>query len=191
VAAVKGGLRRGLKGRKRTAILFTDATILTETPPLRACWARVGHQAEVPITGYRSKRVVYGALNVGTGTLLLDRAAKWNQSSFQTHLRHLRSVWRGWNLVLLVDRGSPHTAGKSRALAKALGVEMRLLPTACPELNPLERLWRVLKGRVLCNEPTPDLDESLRRAIEYLEDMTHRQRLKQAGVLSGRFWLPT
>jgi transposase len=191
VAASKGGLRRGLTGRERTAVLFSDATILTETPPLRACWAKIGRQAEVPITGSRSKRVAYGALNIGTGTLLLDRAAKWNQYSFQDHLRHLRSHWRGWNLVLFLDRGSPHTAKKSRALAAELGVEIRLLPTACPELNPLERLWRVLKGRILANEPTPDLDVSLQRAFDHLETMTSRQRLKAAGVLSGSFWLPT
>jgi transposase len=158
---------------------------------LRACWAKVGCQAEVPITGNRAKRVVYGAMNVGTGTLLLDRAAKWNQHSFQDHLRHLRSRWRGWNLVLFVDRGSPHTARKSRALAAELGIEVRLLPTACPELNPLEGLWREIKGHVLSNEPTPDLDASLQRALDHLGAMRPRQRLKAAGVLSGSFWLPT
>ena len=145
----------------------------------------------MPITGNRSKRVVYGALNVGTGTICLDEAAGWNQSSFQEHLRHLRSLWRGWNLVLFLDRGSPHTAKASRALAAELGVEVRLLPTACPELNPLEGLWREIKGRVLSNEPTPDLDASLRRALDHLEGMTGRQRLGTAGVLSGAFWLPT
>lgn len=145
----------------------------------------------MPITGNRARRVVSGALNVGTGTLLRDRAAGWNQLSFQDHLRHLRSVWRGWNLVLFVDRGSPHTAKGSRALARSLGVEVRLLPTACPELNPRERLGRVLKGRVLANEPTPDLDESLKRAFDHLERMKPRPRLKAAGVLSGSFWLPT
>ena len=145
----------------------------------------------MPITGNRSKRVVYGALNVGTGTICLDEAAGWNQRSFQEHLRHLRSLWRGWNLVLFLDRGSPHTAKASRALARELGVELRLLPTACPELNPLEGLWREVKGHVLSNEPTPDLDESLRRALDHLEGMTGRQRLETAGVLSGAFWLPT
>jgi hypothetical protein len=88
-------------------ILFSDATILTETPPLRACWSKVGQQAEVPITGSRGKRVVYGTMNVATGDLLLDWAGKWNQDTFQAHLRRLRSHWRGWNIVLLrTDRSS-------------------------------------------------------------------------------------
>jgi transposase len=158
---------------------------------LRACWAKAGEQAEVPITGNRSKRVVYGALNVGTGTICLDEAAGWNQASFQAHLRHLRSLWRGWNLVVFLDRGSPHTAKASRALASELGIELRLLPTACPELNPVEGLWREIKGRVLSNEPTPDLDKSLRRALDHLASLTGRQRLETAGVLSEAFWLPT
>jgi transposase len=172
-------------------VLFSDATILTETPPLRACWAKVGQQAEVPITGNRARRVVYGALNVGTGTVCLDRAGQWNQQSFQDHLRHLRRLWRGWNLVLFVDRGRPHTAWRSRALAAGLGIELRWLPVACPELNPLERLWRLLKGVVLSNEPTPDLDVSLARAFEHLEAMLPTERLKAAGALSGFFWIPT
>ncbi|MFZ0325016.1 MAG: transposase [Actinomycetes bacterium] len=172
-------------------MLFSDATILTETSPLRAGWAKVGEQAEVPITGNRARRVVFGALNVGTGTVCLDRAGQWNQQSFQGHLRHIRSLWRGWNLVLFVDRGSPHTARRSRELAAALEIELRWLPTACPELNPVEGLWRLLKGRVLANEPTPNLDASLARAFEHLESMSPRDRLEAAGVLSGTFWLPT
>jgi DDE superfamily endonuclease len=190
-AAGKGGLRRGLAGRRRSVILFSDATILTETPPLRACWARVGEQAEVPITGNRAKRVVYGTINVATGDLLPEAAAKWNQDSFQAHLRRLRSRRRGWNIVLFLDRGSPHRAKRSRAPAGAPGVELRWLPTACPERNPLEGLWREIKGYILANEPTPDLDVSLARAFAHLEAMRPRQRLQAAGVLSGSFGLPT
>jgi hypothetical protein len=172
-------------------VLFTDATILTETPPVRACWSPVGVQAEVPITGNRGRRVVYGALNPATGKLWLDEAGRWNQHTFQAHLRGIRSVWRGWNVVLFLDRGSPHTATASRDLAAELGIELRFLPTACPELNPVEGLWRHAKGRVLANEPTPDLAGSLGRVCDELFMMSPTQRLKLAGVLSGNFWLAT
>jgi hypothetical protein len=172
-------------------ILFSDATILTETPPLRAGWARAGTQAEVPITGNRDRRVLFGAIAVGRGTLCLDRAGHWNQASFQGHLRHIRSTWRGWRIVLFLDRGSPHTARRSRALAEELSIELRFLPTACPELNPMEGLWREIKGQILANEPTPKLDISLERAIDHLMAMTGEQRRQTAGILSENFWLPT
>lgn len=180
-----------MKDRERTVILFTDATILTETPPLRAAWAPIGEQAEVPITGNRDKRILYGALNPKTGSICLDRALKWNQDTFQEHLWHIRSVWRGWKLVLFLDRGSPHRAKRSRKLALSLGIELRWLPTACPELNPMEDIWREVKGNVLANEPTPDIDQSLHRACKHILAMSPCERLLTAGVLSGNFWLST
>ena len=72
-----------------------------------------------------------------------------------------------------------------------MGIELRFLPTACPELNPVEGLWRHVKGRVMANEPTPDLTASLDRVYDELFQMTNTQRLQLAGVLSGNFWLPT
>jgi len=90
-----------------------------------------------------------------------------------------------------LNRGSPHADKATRALARRLRVELRYLPTATPELNPVEGLWRYLKGRVLANEPTPDLDASLHRAFDDLRAMSPADRLRLAGVLSGNFWLST
>lgn len=191
MAAGTRGLQRGLKGRRRTVILFSDATIVTETPPLRGSWARIGEQAEVSITGYRSRMVLFGAMSISTGRLALTGAMTWNQESFQAHLRQLRSRWRGWNIVLFVDRGSPHRAKASRRLAADLGIELRWLPTACPELNPIEGLWRGGKAAVVANEPTPDVATSTLRLCSYLLNLDPRSRLSLAGVLSEHFWLPT
>ncbi len=172
-------------------VLFTDETIVTETPPLHACWSPVGEQAEVPITGNRSKRVVYGTISVGQGSVCLDSGERWNQDGFQDHLRHLRSTWRGWNIVLFLHRGSPHRALRTRALAQELGIEFRFLPTACPELNPVEGLWRYAKARLLANRTTRDIEESVARVCDELEEMSGQQRLRTAGILSQNFWLAT
>jgi hypothetical protein len=172
-------------------ILFTDATIITETPPLRARWARRGKPVEVPIIGNRHKGVLYGALNVRTGEIHLNQAQKWNQDSFQEHLRHLKAQWRDWNIVLFLDRGSPHTAKGSQRLAKELGIQLRWLPVACPELNPVEGLWRHLKGTGLANRPTLWMEELMERACGYIQSLAPVERLRKAGVLSGNFWLAT
>ena len=145
----------------------------------------------MPITGDRCRRVLYGALSVRTGSACLDEAGRWDQQTFQEHLRHVRSVWRGWHVVLFVDLGSPHTAQGSRALAEELGIELRFLPTACPELNPLEGLWRYIKGEILVNEPTPGIDVAIDRALDEILNMDPAERLQVADVMSGNFWLPT
>jgi len=175
LATGKKGLQRGLRNRKWTVILFLDETILRETPPLRAVWGRIDEQTCVPITGNRNKRVLYGVLNVKTGRMLLHSAGVWNQEEFQKVLRQIRRTWRGWRIVLFLDRGSPHKAKGSMCLASELGIEMRWLPVACPELNPVDHLWRRVKQDVLANEPPPDLDASVGYACQYIFGLTPQQ----------------
>lgn len=170
--------------------MFLDETILTETPPLRATWALQGQQARVAITGNRDKRILFGALNPKTGRLVLMGARRWTQETFQAFLRQVRRCWRGWRLVLFLDRGSPHKARRSQALARTLAIQERWLPRACPELNPVEGLWRHLKQEVLANTVAP-MDQLLAEAQEYLLTLSPSQRLSRAGVLSKNFWLAT
>jgi hypothetical protein len=112
---------------------------------LRAGWAKVGLQTEVPITGNHARRVIHGALNIATGHVEFLITEHWTAATHQAFLRHVRQAWRGWHIVLFADRRSPHTAKASRALATALGLEVRWLPTATPELNACEELWRGAK----------------------------------------------
>jgi transposase len=185
----KGGLKCGLKERKRTVILMADATILTEVPPLRACYAPIGKQAVVAITGTHNKRVIFGALNIKRGYLELLITTHWEALTWQAFLQQIRGVWHGWRIVLFCDRGSPHTAVESREVAQALGIELRFLPVAMPELNALEGLWRHGKDQHLANRSIESIDDTADALCRYLLDLSPRQRLKMAGVLSGKFWL--
>ncbi len=189
MAAGERGLKRGLRGRERTVLLMLDETIITETPPLYCCYCRRGEQAAVPITGNRRKRILHGCINVESGDALLLITREWVQETHQAFLRMIRAHWRGWRIVLFEDRGTPHTADESRELARCLGIEVRLLPRATPELNAMDHLWRQVKGRALANRPTRSIDDSADAACRYIIEMSRRERLKAAGVLSGNFWL--
>lgn len=170
--------------------LFIDSTIFNEIPPLRAVWSPIGQQAQVPILGRHSaKRILTGVLNIQTGTYVQYFSETYTQATFQFILHHIRRTWRGWKIVLFLDRLSAQWARASRHLARQLGVELRWLPKACPELNPVDHLWRQLKQDVLANEPLPDLDATLKRAWCYLRDLSPKDRLTKAGVLSKKFWL--
>ncbi len=189
--AGKRGLKKGLKEKKRTVVLFEDETILTEKPPLRASWALIGEQAKVAISGNRGKRVLYGVLNSRTGKLITVMKEKWNQQEFQGFLRKVRSSFRGWKIVMFLDRGSIHKAKLSEGLAKELKIELRWLPVACPELNPLEGLWRHLKLDALSNRVAKTMADLTGQALDYLASLSRHQCLQKAGILSNNFWLDT
>ena len=166
-----------------------DEVIITETPPLYCCYGRSGQQVCVPITGNRSKRILHAALNIETGDLLLLITQAWDALTHQYFLEMIRSHWRGWQIILFEDRGSPHTAEESLELAVALGIEVRLLPRACPELNAADHLFRSVKGRGVCNRQARSIDSSADAACRYLYKLSRQERLTKAGVLSGNFWL--
>jgi hypothetical protein len=144
----------------------------------------------VPITGNRSKRILlHGTINISSGDVLLLITREWVQETHQVFLRMIRSHWRGWHIVLFEDRGSPHTAEESVGLAHTLGIEVRWLPRAAPELNAMDQLWRRIKGAVLASRPTQSIDTSADRACDYILGLSRQERLRKAGVLSGNFWL--
>jgi len=189
LAASKRGLQNGLFGKPRTLILMLDETIICETPPLSSCYCRIGEQARIPITGNRAKRILHGALNIRSGAVLLLITDVWNEQTHQYVLEMSRSHWRGWHLVLFDDRGSPHTAEDSRELAVDLGIQIRLLPRATPELNAMDHLWRHVKRWALSDRPTQSIDMSADDACRYILEMSPRERLQKAGVFSAGFWL--
>jgi transposase len=166
-----------------------DETIITETPPLYSCYCRIGEQCRVPITGNRQKRILHGAINISSGETVLLITREWNQDTHQAFLLMMRAHWRGWHIILFEDRGTPHTAVESRELAADLGIEVRFLPRATPELNAMDHLWRHMKRQALANQITRSIDKSADKACQYILALSRQERLQQAGVLSVNFWL--
>ena len=168
-----------------------EETSLTAPPPLSACYGRMGEPGRVPSTGTRSKRILHGALTVWSGEGLLLRTTAWGQEPHQYFLRMIRAQWRGGQIVRCEDRGSPQTAADSLEVAGDLAMERRFLPTAPPELTALEQLWRRVKGRTVASRATQSLAASADEACQYIWALRPHERLQQAGVLSGNFWLTT
>jgi hypothetical protein len=189
VAAVKRGLKRGLDQKQRAILLMLDETIITETPPLYSAYGPIGEQVSVPITGNRAKRIVHGAINIKSGDVALLITEEWVNETHQAFLAMIRSHWRGWNPVLFEDRASQHKSPSSLALAEELSIEVRLLPRATPELNAMDHLWRHAKRQAVGDRPTVTVTDSALAVCRYIIDLSPQERLRQAGVLSGNFWL--
>lgn len=149
----------------------------------------MGHQACVPIRGKHARRFLTGVMNIGTGDYLDFASAEFKQKHFQKILCAIRGHWRGWRIVLFLDRNTPHQAIASRRLARELNIQLRWLPKACPELNVMDHLWRHVKDRLAANEPTPNVFATVERVHRTLRKMTPQERLRKAGVLAKDFWL--
>jgi hypothetical protein len=66
------------------------------------------------MTGTQARRVRPGALHVWSGDVLVCLTATWDQATHPLFLARMRAPWRGWPIVLLEERGAPHTAAVRR-----------------------------------------------------------------------------
>lgn len=168
-----------------------DECFVRSPAPLRACWAKRGETVQVPKMEAGGCWTVFCAMNLATGAAELRTINRWTGLEFQDFLRQIRSRWRGWRIVLFLDRGSPHTCAESLFAAQDLGIELRWLPVACPELNPVEGLWGAMKGiECLANRPEPmTAREAADAGADWLCSLSPDQILQKSGARSPNFWL--
>ena len=93
--------------------------------------------------------------------------------------------------MLIEDRAPQHMSPHRLAWAEKLRIEVRLRPKATPELNAMDHLWRHAKRQAVGNRPTVTVADSALAICRYIIDLSPRERLRQAGILSGHFWLTT
>jgi hypothetical protein len=169
--------------------LFEDETDLLLFPPLRSAWGLRGQRLEVPISGFNARRVVFGTINIDTGHRLFLARPRQRGEDFRAFLPMIRRHYRGWHVALLLDEDPSHTAGGSQDLAAELGIKLIWLPKRCPELNGMDHLWGHGKDHGCANRQYSGIDEEVERFIEYLQGLSNRDALRQAGILSEEFWL--
>jgi transposase len=170
-------------------LLGEDETVLRLFPVLRRAWALRGEQARVAITGCNAKRVLFGAINLRTGHRVLLRRPNMEQAHFQAFLRLLREAYPGRPIALLLDEAPCHRASKSQALAAQLDMALLWLPKQCAELNPMDQLWRELKGHISANYQYPTIDAHAAAAEQWIQSLTPTEALRKAGIRSKNFWL--
>lgn len=171
-------------------MLFEDETILRLFPPLRAKWAWKGTQPIVRISGANSRRVLFGVVNPRTGHRVLMRGRSMRQAEFQAFLRLLHQRYRGHRLCLILDEAGCHIAKGTNALLKKLGIACLYLPKQSPELNPMDHLWRPVKGRIAANRQYESVDEEAEIVEQYIHQLSPVKTLRLAGILANDFWLP-
>jgi DDE superfamily endonuclease len=141
-------------------VLFTDWTLLRLFPPWRAAWSRWGEPARVPVTGRNAKRVLFGAINVQTGSRVVLCRKSAGGAEAPAFLAELRQRYRQAPTIwLLLDRAPAHTDAGTLRLAVELGIELVWLPKQWPAWNAMDHLWRELKRLIAANRQATSMDE--------------------------------
>jgi len=130
---------------------------------------------------------VLGAVGYGTAKMItvINRGSIGSEQVCQL----LRKIHRRCRkpVTVVLDNASYHRANVVRDLAETLDIELLFLPPYSPNLNLIERVWKLVKKLALNARTLPDFDafaESVTRTVDNLET---KHRTELLGLLTPNF----
>lgn len=134
-------------------VYFGDATHPLHNTILSSGWIKKGHEKEVLTNSGRGRANIYGAVSIKDLDVVTRSYYTINQFSVCDFLKVLRAKNPGGEKIyFILDQGPCNKAQSVTILAKKLNIEIILLPPYSPNLNPIERLWKFFKKKVLYNQ---------------------------------------
>jgi transposase len=114
----------------------------------------------------------YGAVRLRDGAFVFQReTGKFNAQTCASFLKalHVASVQANRQVVVIIDNAKYHHAKLHQPWREASASEFLLdfLPPYSPELNPIERVWKLTRKLRLHDQYFPNLD-SITIAVEEL-----------------------
>jgi transposase len=128
-------------------------------------WASQGQQPRHLTPSVRHKVAFLGALNLKSGQLLTQEAWTFSARTFQDFVKQLLEATCG-KLCLILDNARWHHSQNLQAFFSQNRERLVLLylPPYSPELNPVERVWRITRRKLTHNRFFASL-EALRTSL--------------------------
>jgi transposase len=134
-------------------------------PVTRRVWARRGIEVVLPVEPRYQWGYTYGALEVGGDGAEFLHTDGVSLEASRCFLEQVgRSAPKAMHIVIEDGAGFHHSEG---AAGLPANVRVLHLPPYSPELNPIERLWDIIKDRI-CNRVWEDLEELMAAINEVL-----------------------
>lgn len=107
----------------------------------------------------RKSVALLGAVNLRHGQLVTQQDPKFKGLTFGSFLHLLRHRARGRCMVLILDNAPYHHAGLLKPFQRQHRPVLRLdyLPSHSPELNPIERVWKLARRLGTHHQYFPEL----------------------------------
>jgi len=133
-------------------VYFADSTHPMLNPILASGWIKKGTEFAVKTNSGKQRININGAIEIGS----LDVIARCCDTVDRTSICELLRAIRAKNpdedkIYLVLDNAAYNRAKVVRSLAKKLGIRLIYLPPYSPNLNPIERLWKFMKKKIMAN----------------------------------------
>lgn len=181
-------LEEAHKGERR--VFFVDAAhfVLGAFLGMIWCFTRIF----IPSASGRQRYSVLGAVETRNHDLVtIQTTGSVNAGTVCELIRKLDKSYPGEELTLVMDNARYQYNIQVQELAESLKIELLYLPSYSPNLNLIERVWKLVKSKCLRNHYYEDF-ESFRSAIDsFLISLRDKNRPLLQTLVTENFQLYT
>lgn len=134
-------------------ILFIDGVHPSMQTKISHGWIKKGKEMELPTIASRTRINILGAINLDNMSVVAEDCGKSiNSQSIIGFFDSIKEVYSEKNVIhVILDQASYNKSFEVRYHAFKLGIHLHYLPAYSPNLNSIERLWKVLNEKVRNN----------------------------------------
>jgi len=172
-----------LKNKKDTdLIFFMDAVHPVHNVQSAYGWFRKGEKRQIKSNTGRERYNIHGAMNAETYEVTaVFSEDNINATSTIDLLKTLEKTHSyATNIYVLLDNAKYHFSGIVQEYVKTSKIKLIPLPTYSPELNLIERFWKLFKNKVIYNTYYPTFKDFKSGCLSFFK----KQHLYEDEVIS-------
>jgi len=173
-------LKQSLKGDE--TICFIDGVHPTHNTQLSHGWIRKGYRKEICSNTGRQRLNISGAVDLMEGKLHFQEDVMLNAEATITFLKKVELAYPTKRKIHIFFDNARYYKNKAvKNHLKESKIQAHFLPPYSPNLNPIERLWKWMKERILYNTYYKEFDDFKAAVFGFLESISKLDPLSNFG----------
>ena len=140
-------------------------------------WIKKGQTKHLKTNNGRKRTNINGALNLSTKELVYVEDERINSQTMIALLTLILDKQKEGKIYIILDNaGYYHSIVVKEFLKENPRIVLKFLPPYSPNLNIIERLWKILKKKVVYNKFYPKFDDFRREVLCFLNSNLWKQQ---------------
>lgn len=172
-----------LDTKAQEPIYFADGVHPSHQTKLAYGWIPRGVRKHIPTTARQTRMSLMGAICLENHQVVYRPSEKIDSSSIIAFLKALRKKHpQGNKLHIIWDNGSYHHSKAVKKALKKLNIQAHYLPPYSPNLNPIERLWKLMHEHVTYNKYYASFKEFTEAILHFFRHIGKKKKILRARI---------
>lgn len=166
------------KAGKKEPIYFADSVHPQHQTQLTSGWILKGIRKEIATTGQQKRLNFIGGICLNGHRFTYHQADKVDAINICDFLWQLRKANPGkYYIHVIWDNARPHRNDEVHSFAKELGIKLHYLPPYSPNLNPVERIWKLMHEHVRYNKYYGKFSEFTEATLGFFKSIGRKKNI--------------